>query len=425
MPLSATHPPTLDYAPQPPRGALLAIFLVVLVDMLGFGLVIPLLPIYARIFQASPLQVTLLFSLYSICQFFGAPLLGMLSDRVGRRPVLFFSQTLTCLGYILLAWATSHQWQNPQLGLGMIYLSRIIAGLGGGNISTAQAYISDVTTSENRTRGMGMLGAAFGIGFSIGPAAGGMLSHYFNPATPAWVAMGMGGISAILAGILVRDVARKGTTQTVAWLHPSRFKPLFANRPLMRVNLVWFLSMGAFVAMDSVIVMFLLDIFGYDDKHIAWYFLLVGGTIIITQGRLIGRLNARFGEWALCITGLGLAAIGSMLTAGTYWHAAVWLLVLGAIINAFGRSLFQPTISALVSHHSDPQQQGLSYGFFQGVGTLSRALSPLGAGFMYARLHSSPWIIGSLCLAATGLGLVVIRSSETLPTANLLKNRET
>ena len=407
LPSAAAIPPL-----SPPRGALLAIFLVVLVDMLGFGLVVPLLPIYARQFHASAFEVTLLFSLFSIFQFIGSPLLGMASDRIGRRPVLFASQMVTCVAYALLAWTTGRSWAVPALGLGMIYLSRIVAGLGGGNIATASAYISDVTTTENRARGMGMLGAAFGIGFSIGPAVGGMLAHYVSPSAPAWLAMGMAGISAILAGLLIPNSPRRATGDTALWLHPARFKPLFANRPLMRINLAWFIAMGAFVAMDSAVVMFLLDVFGYKERQVAYYFLLVGMVIIITQGGLVGRLNDWLGEWTMCIAGLILVAVGASVVGCTSWRAATAVLVIGAIIHAFGRSLFQPTIAALVSQHSDPAEQGLSYGFFQGVGALARAAGPLGAGVLYSLHHSLPWFVGALFLTLTGIWLGSVRRGE-------------
>src|SRR4051812_43392367 len=174
---------------EPPKGAMLSIFLIVLSDLMGFGLIIPLLPFYARQYAASDFQVGLLFAIFSLCQMIATPLLGLASDRWGRRPVLLLSQVGSVMGYLLLAFATKHQWTNVQTGLVMVYVSRAIDGLSGGNISTAQAYISDVTTPKNRAKGMGMLGAAFGIGFSLGPWIGGMLGakpgHEWLPALAA------------------------------------------------------------------------------------------------------------------------------------------------------------------------------------------------------------------------------------------------
>src|ERR671914_2403212 len=175
----------------PPKGAMGVIFLIVLIDLLGFGIIIPLLPRYVPDYQTNPLKVTLLFSVYSICQFLGAPILGLMSDRFGRRPVLAVSQVGSAAGYVMLAVAT----RFPAHTLLLVYLSRIIDGFSGGNISTAQAYVGDVTTPQTRAKAMGMLGAAFGIGFSIGPALGGVLGHY-NVSLPAYVAAALSLVAA-------------------------------------------------------------------------------------------------------------------------------------------------------------------------------------------------------------------------------------
>src|SRR5258706_755241 len=151
---------------DPPKGALLAIFLIILVDFLGFGLIIPLLPFYIPGYQERPLQVTLLFAIYSICQFIGAPILGAMSDRYGRRPVLILSQLGSAAGYVLLGIATLPMW-TPEMRLILVYISRVVDGFTGGNVSTAQAYISDVTNAKNRAKGMGLIGAAFGNGFCL------------------------------------------------------------------------------------------------------------------------------------------------------------------------------------------------------------------------------------------------------------------
>lgn len=397
---------------EPPKGGLLAIFAVALVDMLGFGLVIPLLPFYARQFMASPVQVTLLFSIFSICQFIATPMLGSLSDRIGRKPILFVSLIGNAIGYVLLGWATQHQWTDLTVGLLTLYLSRIIAGLTAGNISAAQAYISDITTPQNRTKGMGVLGAAFGIGFSIGPAAGGMLAHYFTPAAPAWAAAGAALTALLLCGLLLKESRQRNTGSSASYLHPGQFRPLLSNAPLMTINTAWFIAMASFVAVDSAIVMFLADVYHYDSRQVAYYFLVVGITIIITQGGLVGRLNKHFGEWNLCVFGLALNGVGSILTAATAWHTTTGLLYGSAIAYAFGRSLFQPTISALVSHHSDSEHQGLSFGFFQAVGSLARIAGPLGAGLIYSYHHTWPWFIGALALWFTAILLAILHGYE-------------
>ena len=188
---------------------------------------------------------------------------------------------------------------------------------------------------------------------------------------------------------------------------------------LMKINASWFISMAAFVAVDASIVMFLADVFGYDSKHVAYYFLLVGFVIMVTQGSIVGRLNRRYSEWSLCIVGIALNGVGAIMTAGTNWWQSPWLLGVAAVVAAFGRSLFQPTISALVSHHSDPEQQGLAFGFFQAVGTFGRIVGPIIAGFMYKWHLSSPWFASAavLWVAAIWLGRLHLKERHAADTS--------
>lgn len=406
---------TMEHAAEPeaPKGALLTIFGVVLVDMLGFGLVIPLLPFYAEQFKASELGVGLIFAIFSLCQFFATPILGAWSDRVGRRRVLLISQTGNALSYLLLAWSTQHHWNSLSVGLGMLYLSRVVAGLTSGNISAAQAYISDVTTPENRTKGMGVLGAAFGFGFALGPALGGMLAHYVHMSAPAWAAAGLSMAAAVLCITFLKEGKRRVSSDAGNYFHPRRFAPLIANKPLLKINAMWFISMVAFVSGDAMIVLFLNRSMGYSQREVAWYLLLVGVVILITQGRLVGMLQKHFSEWGLCISGILIAGVGSLLTAGVAWTHSLSLLIVSAIVVAFGRSLLMPTISALVSQHSDPELQGTSFGFFQGVGTLARVVGPVMAGPLLAWHLSYPWLMATGLLWITGLWLGIVHMQES------------
>src|SRR5579862_2791430 len=248
----------IDVPPEPPRGAMLAIFLIVLSDLMGFGVIIPLLPFYARQYAASDFQVGLLFAVFSLCQLIATPLLGLASDRWGRRPILLLSQIGSVLGYLLLAFATKHNWTNVQMGLMMVYLSRAIDGLSGGNISTAQAYISDVTTAKNRAKGMGMLGAAFGIGFTIGPWIGGMLgAKPGHEWIPALAAATFSGIAALQTFIRLPESRQHKASEAEVWLHPSRFLPIIRNSALLQLLLISFFSMMAFVMMESTFAIFL------------------------------------------------------------------------------------------------------------------------------------------------------------------------
>ena len=393
----------------PPPGALRAIFLIVLADLLGFSIVVPLLPLWAQKYQISAFQVGLLFSVYSICQLVSSPILGVISDRVGRRPVLIASQIGSVAGFVLLGVAMTGQWASRDLGLALVYLSRVIDGLSGGNISTAQAYISDVTTAENRAKGMGMIGAAFGIGFTVGPAIGGLLGYY-HLGLPAYAAALLCAAAAYQTWRFLPESHRHVPSQEVeALLHPSRFLPILRNATLVQMLLIFFFSMMAFVMMEATFALFMKDLFAYDTRGVGLLFALAGVTIAVVQGRLVGKWSRRFGEWPLVIAGPVLVATAMLLLVLVGYKAVIWLVVIAIIANATGRSLQTPTLSALISHHSDPKQQGTVFGLFHMLGSLSRVIGPAVAGAVYAKHHVAPYVIASAITAAVAVWTVGLR----------------
>ncbi|OLD27326.1 MAG: hypothetical protein AUJ04_04425 [Acidobacteria bacterium 13_1_40CM_3_55_6] len=280
------------------RSPLLVIFITVFIDLVGFGIVIPVLPFYAQgtKFGATPREVGLLFASYSVMQLIFAPVLGRLSDKYGRRPVLLISLIGTSLGFLILGFATT---------LWMLFLGRIIDGISGGNISTAQAYIADVTTKENRAKGMGLIGAAFGLGFVFGPAIGGVLSRWgIN------VPFLFAGTLAFANAILLYFVLPETVTQD----HPARisaasgrgWRQLIESLKRPRLGFVltiYFLSIVAFSIMTAVFSLFMMFRLGYDAFHNGWVFAYVGVISAIIQGGLIGKLVKRFGEPTLVIIG--------------------------------------------------------------------------------------------------------------------------
>src|SRR5580658_3762360 len=243
---SAIPDPQPDTAP--PKGALSTIFLIVFSDLMGFGIIIPLLPLFAAQYHASPLDIGLLFSIYSACQFVASPIMGAISDRFGRRPVLIFSQLGSSLGYLLLGVVMNLHWAHPEYALLLIYCSRLIDGISGGNISTAQAYISDVTTAKNRARGMGVLGAAFGVGFAMGPALGALLVT-IHPALPGYFAALMSFVAMLQTYFRLKEGRVHKPSEAGGWLHPSRFIPVFRKSQLVQLLSIAFISMAAFVMM--------------------------------------------------------------------------------------------------------------------------------------------------------------------------------
>src|SRR6185436_12813150 len=280
------------------RSPLIVIFITVFIDLVGFGIVIPVLPYYAEgtRFGATPRSVGLLFASYSVMQLVFSPVLGRLSDRYGRRPVLLMSLLGTAFGFLILGFATT---------LAMLFLGRIIDGISGGNISTAQAYIADVTTKENRAKGMGLIGAAFGLGFVFGPAIGGIMSRW-GINVPFLFAGGLAFANAILLYFTLPE--------TVTADHPARisaaagrgWKQLLealGKQQLAFVLTIYFLSIVAFSIMTASFSLFMMFRLGYDAFHNGWIFAFVGVISAIIQGGLIGRLVKRFGEPWLLICG--------------------------------------------------------------------------------------------------------------------------
>jgi DHA1 family tetracycline resistance protein-like MFS transporter len=398
----------------PPTGALRIIFFIVFMDLLGFGIIIPLLPRYVPNYRENALGVTLLFSVYSICQFIGAPVLGVVSDRFGRRPVLILSQLGSVVGYVLLGVATD--WGRYTLPL--IYLSRIIDGFTGGNISTAQAYISDVTTQENRAKGMGMLGAAFGLGFAAGPAIGGILGKY-HVSWPAYLAAAMSLGASIQTWLRLPETRHDKPVEAEVWLHPSRFKPVLGDPVLRRFLAIGFITMAGFVMMESTMVLFLDKIFGLKEAGTGWYFAYIGCIIIFVQGRMIGPLTKRWGEWPLAIAGPIFVALGMAGLTATAFAPVFAVLLLAGACNAVGRSLQTPTLTALLSRFTPRNQQGIVFGLFQGLGSLARVAGPVVAGVAYPHVRNTGQFLvaGLIALLAASWTAALRRSKPVAPVA--------
>jgi MFS transporter, DHA1 family, tetracycline resistance protein len=415
------------------------IFLIVLLDLFGLSVIIPLLPFYAVTYQSSPWQVGLIFAIYSICQLIASPILGIISDRVGRRPVLIFSQLGSVAGYLLLTLATflatTRHAPPPLIGLLMIYASRVIDGISGGNISTAQAYIGDLVGSRNRSAAMGKIGAAFGIGFTIGPGIGGLLGK-INIALPALFAALLSAAAAAgtywrLPESLPPAARRKHRESTDSpLLHPSHFAPVLADAPLRSLMLISFISMFAFVMMESTFAIFVRDRLLLGIGTVGLFMGGAGVVICVMQGLLVGRLTNRFGEAALAITGPALVVVamvgyvGVGATATRYLPALIAALCVAGLFNAAGRSLQTPTLSALVSHRAaalserhDGSFQGKAFGLFHMLGSLARALGPLLAVAVYWPIRTwPPFALGGvlMAIAAVWTAMLLKRYREQL-----------
>jgi len=353
------------------RSPLLVIFITVFIDLIGFGIVIPVLPLYTEgtRFNASARAVGLLFASYSLMQLIFTPILGRLSDRYGRRPVLLFCLLGTSLGFLILGFATT---------LWMLFAGRIIDGITGGNISTAQAYIADVTTPENRAKGMGMIGAAFGLGFIFGPALGGVLSKW-GISVPFLFASGLAFANATLLYFVLPETVTKD--------HPARASAAVGRwarllRSLKEPRLafvlgIYFLFIVGFSIMTTSFALFTMYRFGYDASHNGYLFMYVGIVAAIIQGGLIGRLAKRFGESSLVVVGALLfsASLFAIPYTGPQTGLAALLLV-GAVFS-IGNSLSTPSLMSLASKSTGRGEQGAVLGVTQSVASLARVIGPL------------------------------------------------
>ena len=379
------------------RASLLPVFLIVLVDVFGMTLVIPLLAIYAESFDASAVEATMLVTVFAACQLVSGPLIGYASDRIGRKPMLIFSQIGTFIGFIILARATS---------LWMIYLSRIIDGATAGNLSLAQAYIADNTEPENRTKSFGLIGIAFGLGFFIGPSVTGFLSDAYGLTAPIYLAAAMSATSVLATAVLLRGGRGRSTIETDRWaaLRVSTYAKYFA-RPQLRTRLLQFLCyMMSFSMFISGFALFAERRYTWDGqpfgpREIGYIFGAIGLFSIFLQGFLIGRLVRRLGEATLTIIGFASLVVGYVLLGATMW---VPLLLLTGLITGFGNGVLRPALTGLISHQAGPHEQGTVLGVSQALMSMASVVIPILSGVLIEHDQLALWAWASAAFAAAG-----------------------
>ncbi|HEY8560220.1 MAG TPA: MFS transporter [Pyrinomonadaceae bacterium] len=356
---------------------LLIIFLTVFIDLVGFGIVIPALPYYveSEAFRATPFEIGILFASYSLMQFIFSPILGGLSDKYGRRPILFFSILGSAVGYLFIGFAGA---------LWMVFVGRIVAGVTGGNISTAQAYIADVTTKENRAKGMGLFGAMFGLGFVFGPAIGGILTRY-GIHIPFLFAAVLSFVNAVLVYFFLPESVDKNSYKP-SNARRNRLVELFESLRDARfgtLNAIYFFLVTSFSIMTYAFVLYTIERFGYTAEQNGYLFMFIGVLAIIFQGGLFARLVHRFGENALMIVGC-LVMAASLFAIPYIGPAAGGLLALlvATAFLAIGNSMASPAATSLVSKISDEAGQGKALGVMQSGASLARAIGPALGGVL-------------------------------------------
>lgn len=374
------------------RSPLFVLFLTVFIDLIGFGIVIPVLPLYAENFHATPIAIGWLTGIYSGMQIIFTPILGKLSDRFGRRPVLLVSIAGTAVGFALMGMAQS---------LTLLFVARILAGITGGNISIPQAYIADVTAPEKRSRAMGMIGAAFGLGFTFGPLIGGLMSR-ISYGAPFFFAAGLAVANAVLVYLILPESlsrehrAKPHEEASITEVFRHGRGPMFA----LVVATYLFLIAG-FSIMTTLFALFTEKRFGYDAHANGYLFGFIGIIAVIVQGGLIGRLIKMFGEVALTRTGMVLTTLSLALLPLSN-NLTTLLLVCAGL--AAGSGFASPPLSGLASQMIERSWQGRALGVMQSAGSTGRLIGPLIGGWLLmfdlrkpvTEYGRTPFLVGAL-----------------------------
>jgi multidrug resistance protein len=388
------------------QAALWLVALTIFIDIAGFGLILPRLPFLALSLGASATMLGIIAAIYSLAQFLFTPFLGALSDRIGRRPVILASLLIEAVSFAITGLAGT---------LPLLLLGRFVGGLGASNIGTAQAVVADVTSEKDRAKGMGLIGASIGLGFVVGPAAGGVLSGV-SSALPFWIASALALVNAGLVIFLLPE------TLTPSGAARHRYSlPIFAGwRGARQQPIVGWMAAQtllftiAFTGMETVFALFAQHFFGWGAKETGYIFTYLGVLVVIMQGGIVARLVSRWGERPVLMLGLGVLAAGLVLLPVST-SLALLLVVLGLV--AAGEGLVSPTASTLLSRTTRSDRQGETLGFVQGFGGLGRIAGPLLAGGLYTLGGPSLAFIvsGAVALAALVVVALAIRPVSPAP----------
>lgn len=398
------------------------VFMIVFIDLIGFGIIIPLGPYYATNLGATPTEVGFMMTIFSLMQFLFSPFWGKLSDKIGRRPILLMSLLGSALSYLAFAFSTDY-W--------MLILARAFAGFFGASISTAMAYIADVTDEKNRSKGMGLIGAAFGLGFILGPAIGGILSEiglYLGDKPPLGIGFSALGASVIcfLNFLLAIKVLKESLTEEKKQkIQPRESRLLLTKRFLFAPTqgvliLMMFISTFAFAHMESTLALFVKDSWDWGFTKASFAFAYVGVISVFTQGYLIRKLMPKYGEPPLMFTGLMFTAVGML---GISFSTEVWMLGLAVTIMGLGTGMFNPSNLGSISLSSSAQDQGKALGIAHSFSALGRILGPLSGGFIYGNIgRKYPFMLSSFVLM---IGFVILyQIRKKIPNSTKIKKSQ-
>lgn len=377
---------------------LLIVFLTILVNLIGFGIIVPLLPFYAERFGASPMVIGLLFGLFSFGQFVSAPVLGQLSDRIGRRPVLLFSLAGTFVSFVLMATAEH---------LTMLFVARIIDGLSGGNISTARAYIADITEPKDRSRAYGLIGAAFGLGFILGPALSGALAP-ISYVAPIWAAAALTALAMLMAALWLPETVRRSTAATGARL--GSIAAVIGRPNIRRVLVIDFVYWLAFAVFQTTFGLFAARRFEFDAGQTGYFFAGFGVLGVVVQAALIRPVVTRLGDRATFAVALICSAAGLV---GAALAPSVTLFAAALVPLALGMGFGHPTLTALVSRTAREDEQGRVQGAASAIESLGRTLGPVWGSASFQRFGE-----GTPYVTAAGFLMIALALSLSFPASD-------
>jgi len=356
------------------RKEYLTIFLIQITEVLGFSLILPFLPFYAKELGANPFQISLMLTVFSAFQFFMAPVMGKLSDRFGRRPLLLFSQLSTFASFLLLAFADN---------IWMLFASRLIDGLFGSNFVIAQAYLSDISNEEDRTEAFGLSGMAFGFGFMVGPAIGGFLAKNVSYQMPAWIAAALSLITMVMTVVILKETITKakGDKFKLSWemFELNNFSKYFKIEELRELFIVFFLFLLSQVVLTSNMAIFADMKFGLDSQDMGIILGGVGLINVLMRGVFLGKLLKKFGE-AKLLKASFVFLFASFFALLFIKSGKIFLLPM--MTFAIGLGLFRPIVMGSVSKHSPKGESGAVLGVTNSLGSLGQILGPVAGGFL-------------------------------------------
>jgi DHA1 family tetracycline resistance protein-like MFS transporter len=396
------------------KASISVIFLTVLIDLVGFGLILPLIPIYAKNFHASGLVIGVIISSYSLMQFIFAPIWGRLSDRVGRRPVLLGSTACACLSYVIFAIGSG---LSGKTALGVMLLSRLFAGVCGANITVAQAYIADISPPEKRSARMGLIGMAFGLGFVLGPILGAVSSDHFGLRAPGWAAASLCALNFISACIWLKESWQPSAHSVTQRPHVEQWLHILRTPRLNLLIAIFFLATFCFTCFESTVGLLVMKNFGIDPEKslatVSWLICYCGVIGAGVQGGAAGRMVKRMGEPKLIAVSLFMAAVGiGILPYLFHWGT----LLVGLGIFSIGSSLTRPPVFGMISMLTPAHEQGATLGVAQGVGSLARIVGPIFAASLFVLNAPLPYLIcGVLCLLTAFITMQYLTHVQTAP----------